>query len=132
MRFLSMSERGASAQVIIKDLMENDSPSRQDKRWNAALEPGTWLEVLRRYMLTRVFQAAPPLASLQAAQGAFAISALGFDGLPPQQKLAFLAAVCDEVLDTDVLREELQERAERLEQVRRGGRRLCFPSSRSR
>lgn len=104
----------------MKDLMDNGSPSRQDKRWSAALAPGTWPEVLRRYILTRVAQAEPPLAPLEAAQAAFAMSSLGFDGLPPRHKLAFLAAVCDEVLDTEVMRGELQERAERVDQVMRG------------
>lgn len=105
------------AQVIIEDLMENEKPSRQDKRWRAALGAGTWPEVLRRYILTRLVQADPPLASMEAAQGAYAISTLGFDGLPPRQKLSFLAAVCDEVLDTKTMRDELQDRADRVEQV---------------
>lgn len=97
--------------------MRHDAPSRQDKRWSGTLGAGTWPEVLRRYVLTRVADLEAPLATLEAAQGAFAMSVLGFDGLPPRQKLALLSVVCDEALDTDRLREDLAGRAEKVEQV---------------
>eukprot|EP00892_Ulva_mutabilis_P004669 jgi/Ulvmu1/2574/UM014_0025.1 len=111
--------------VIVKDLMDKSAPSRQDKRWNAALSPGTWPEVLRRYVLTRVADLEAPLAPLEATQAAFAMSVLGFDGLPLPQKLALLSVVCDEALDTDVLREELAERADRADQTAKDVRTVC-------
>ena len=99
-------------QVIVSDLVDAPDSSRQDARWEAVLEhgPATWPEVLRRYVLTRL---APPevgLAIPSVISAASALSEAPFDSLEPPQKLSLLSLLADELLDTDAIRGQLQQR----------------------
>ena len=108
----------AAVQVVIGGAGSEAAPHRQDARWRFALSAATWPEVLRCYVLTRLYAQATPLVSLDVAQAANALSRKTFAQLKPAQKAGLLALCCDEALDTAAMRTELRERAERVEQAR--------------
>ena len=105
-------------QVVIAEAPAEEAPHRQDARWRAALSAATWPEVLRRYILTRLFCQDAPLATLAAAQAADRLATVPLAALPPIDKLRLLALACDEAADSAQLRTELRLRTDRIEEVR--------------
>ncbi|EFN58898.1 expressed protein [Chlorella variabilis] len=102
--------------VILDDLREEDVATAQEKRWDSLLrqaEPreGTWPEVLRRFVLTRVadeeHHKRPDRPAIMSA------SMLAYDAvdrLTHDQHLALLRFLCDTVLDSEKMRRVLQRR----------------------
>lgn len=103
--------------MVIADASVEDAPHRQDARWRATLSAATWPEVLRRYVLTRLFSEDAPLATLAAARAADALATVPLERLPAIDRLRLLALACDEAADSAQLRTELRQRVDRVEEV---------------
>jgi hypothetical protein len=104
-------------QVIVSDAANVASPYRQDERWSFALSAATWPEVLRRYVLTRLYAQDVPQITLELAETAESLVARPWQALDPIDKLQLLAVACDEALDTHRIRSALDARMETVEQV---------------
>jgi hypothetical protein len=104
-------------QVIVTDADDEEALYRQDDRWRFALSAATWPELLRRYILTRLFCQDCPLASVSVARAADALAEKPLVRMPPRDKARLLALACDEAADTTRLRSELRDRMDRVEQV---------------
>lgn len=104
-------------QIIVDDATCADAPYRQDQRWKFALSAATWPEVLRRYILTRLFAVTPPLASPALAMAANQLASTPLVDFEPIDKARLLEAACNEVLDTAQLRAALDRRMDVVEQV---------------
>lgn len=49
------------SQLILEDLRAEELATAQENRWGLLLGPGTWPEVLRRFVLTRAADEDPSL-----------------------------------------------------------------------
>lgn len=92
--------------------------SRQDRRWLEILSDATWPAVLRNYVVGRLHNADVPLVTPDVAAVADSLRTRPLDALEPQETLQLLSLVCDEVLDTQRVRDLLQERLDSMDEVR--------------
>lgn len=92
--------------------------SRQDRRWLEILSDATWPAVLRNYVVGRLHNADVPLVTPEVAAVADSLRTRPLDALEPQETLQLLSLVCDEVLDTQRVRDLLQERLDSMDEVR--------------
>lgn len=103
-------------QVVVRDYVDADN-GRLEKRWLAALQvPGTWPEVMRRYILSRAGTAGPngsrQMVGDDTLEAVMELTWRDVDTLSPGQHLALLRFLCDEVLDTEMMRGVIQKRLE--------------------
>ena len=95
--------------LILEDLKTQGTASATERRWMSVLTPGTWPEVLRRFVLTRgKDHVACNRPDEHAVLAASMIAYDGSDGLTHDQHLALLQYLADEVLQTSRLRNILQ------------------------
>ncbi|KAK9817866.1 hypothetical protein WJX72_003391 [[Myrmecia] bisecta] len=76
-----------------------------ERRWAALLGPGTWPEVLRRYVLLRTGPDIPlKLVDARVSRAAGLMGVEPVEDLTGEQHLALLHYLCDESLDTETMR----------------------------
>jgi hypothetical protein len=96
--------------------------SRIERRWASLLGPGTWPEVLRRYILlshraAEEEEGAVQLVGDEVARCARELSRRAPEDLAPGQHLLLLEALCNEALGTVELRDALTRRLEEADEV---------------
>jgi hypothetical protein len=99
-------------QLVVEDLQDDDSQSEHTRKWADCLSEATWPDILRR--LAILHQSIIPdnmMASVQL------LGTVAYEQLAALDKLRVLCMLCDEVLDTQKLRQELQRRFEVMKQV---------------
>lgn len=104
-------------QVVLEDAQKDGQATRQVERWAYALHAGTWPEVARRFVLTKLHAPDVPMVTDEVVAAAHSLGSSAVQDLPPLQALRLLAALCDAALDTELLRGELQQRIDKMDKV---------------
>jgi hypothetical protein len=99
-------------QLVVEELKDNVNVPEEAQLWAECLTDGTWPEILRRVAVLN--QDIIPKAGMEAAQH---LGSTSFEDLSAMDQLLVLSTLCDQVLDTHKLREELQNRFEFMKQV---------------
>ena len=112
-----MAQLNILVQVILIDICEQEAKPQGADLWLAVLSPGTWPEVLRRFCCEHVMNITPAVVSRELAQAAEKLSCQSLATLHPVDKARLLMLLCDEAVQTDIIRAELDRRWDVYEQV---------------
>ncbi|GMH41952.1 hypothetical protein BSKO_09871 [Bryopsis sp. KO-2023] len=104
--------------IVLDEATAGGEGTRHERRWCYVLGPGTWPEVLRRYVLGSTY--ARGCESLVSA--ARELQKSNLQNIPTENHLELLEFLCEEVLTTEKLRDILQNRMDSAETLARSMR----------